>query len=70
MLSVSFIKPNVLEVISTHSSFTRNTRQYWYYDLTNKLKNQHGKQGDPINYPMSKEDYDWAIKYYLPKATQ
>lgn len=69
MLHVSFIRPNVLEVISSTLSFTKTTKQYWYYDLDNKLKNRHGKQGDPIDYPMSKEDYEWAIKYYLPKAT-
>lgn len=70
MLHVSFIRPNVLEVISSTLSFTKTTKQYWYYDLENKLKNSHGKQGDPIDYPMSKEDYEWAMKYYYPKATQ
>lgn len=69
MISVTQIRPNVLEVVSSIYSFTKSTKQYWYYDLNSRLKSQHGKQGDAIDKHMSAVEYEWAVKYYLPKVS-
>lgn len=40
--------------------------QYWYYDMAAKLKSSHGREGDPCDRPMTNDDMQWAVKYYIP----
>jgi len=57
---------DILEVKQTIFSFTKTSREYWYYNIRDWKKSSTGQKNDIPRQSMTQEDIEWVKRFYLP----
>ena len=69
MLEVTRIDENKIKVTQKSFGFGRTKESPHYYDFKEKLVSEKPDFPDSmLTKKMTKEDIEWAKKYYIPKA--
>ena len=69
MYSVSRLSEDIIRVVGKIMSFTKTKTDIHEYDFNRGVVTWISNSGQRVDYPLSKEAREWALRYYVPKAT-